>query len=85
MNFEASEDHAALVAAVDRMVSRELVRWAATPVRFKFSRPLQQQIEEAGIFGCIAIEELGPTVAAGGEVIALTSEYLQEASRRFVS
>ncbi len=71
MNFQPSEDHAALMDAVHTLVSREGAARPAAPVRFEYLQTLRDVVEDAGFFGCIAIEELGP-VAAADVVMALS-------------
>ncbi|MES2972276.1 MAG: acyl-CoA dehydrogenase family protein [Pseudomonadota bacterium] len=71
MNFKPSEDHEALMNAVETLVSRELALRPVAPVRFEYSQSLRDVVEDAGFFSCISIEELG-AVAAADVVMALS-------------
>ena len=69
MNFEFNADQRAVLDVVDRLLERH----AATPMlaeRWQYSAELARDLQAAGLFDAINIEELG-TVAACAAVMAL--------------
>jgi alkylation response protein AidB-like acyl-CoA dehydrogenase len=69
MNFELSEDQRAVLDAVDRLAERHGAT-PAVPERYQYSVQLERDLEAAGFFDCMTIEELG-TVTACASVMAV--------------
>lgn len=65
MNFEWNADQQAVMDVAQRLAQAHGTPSIARPVRMEYSPPLQQQLGESGLAGCMDEPDLGALTAAG--------------------